>query len=412
MYRARLIGWDYSPRSRIFKGTVRFLDSGRSQKVQMCDLFLFKADIEQSQMPPRCFECRLAEIQPSTANISGGHAWDRRVIERFQQTVLNRRVKAEVIFNLAFFSVFFPKKRIFSYRISISIEFQLQFVSFTGLFSGEWCCKCYHSHRWYKSERIFDQRRRRRVLRRELFVKGNSRNWWNEKCCDFHELHSHYMHIFRSIVGNDKTFKIMWLLAILAFWAKAIAKDIFQFRLPSQSKSSKNKSMIEPCYWKGQEVRLNRKFIRYCHIMETERLSLMDIQWTAFISLQCNRCALQQLNIFICILIFIRIEITDNANAFSNFSGYVHKIHGCRAHKPTWCDQQRVHNPRDDCVAKHSRLWSIDGHDLLPFIGSQARPNQIALHFTSHWTRLQCRQILPVLCRTWHFVSIGFRVRA
>lgn len=76
----------------------------------MCDLFLFKADIEQSQMPPRCFECRLAEIQPSTANISGGHAWDRRVIERFQQTVLNRRVKAEVIFNLAFFSVFFSKK--------------------------------------------------------------------------------------------------------------------------------------------------------------------------------------------------------------------------------------------------------------------------------------------------------------
>lgn len=99
LYRARLIGWDYDPKSRIFKGTVRFLDSGRSQKVQMSDLFTFKRDIdvEQSQMPSRCFECRLAEIQPSTANISGGHTWDRRVIDMFKQSVLNRRVKAEVI---------------------------------------------------------------------------------------------------------------------------------------------------------------------------------------------------------------------------------------------------------------------------------------------------------------------------
>lgn len=151
MYRARLIGWDYNPRTRIFKGTVRFLDSGRSQKVQMCDLFLFKADIEQSQMPPRCFECRLAEIQPSTANISGGHAWDRRVIERFQQTVLNRRVKAEVIFNLTFLSVIFLQREFFHIEFQFQSN-QFQFVSFIGLFSGEWRCKCYHSYRWYKSE--------------------------------------------------------------------------------------------------------------------------------------------------------------------------------------------------------------------------------------------------------------------
>lgn len=69
LYRARLIGWDYDINSKMFRGSVRFMDSGRSQKVTMSDLFLFQQDIEQSKMPERCFECRLAEIQPSTANV-------------------------------------------------------------------------------------------------------------------------------------------------------------------------------------------------------------------------------------------------------------------------------------------------------------------------------------------------------
>lgn len=96
-YRARLTGWDHDTYANIFKGSVRFLDSGHSQKVQMSDLYIFKKDIEQANMPPRCFECRLAEIQPSTANISGGYTWSKRAIEKFQELVHGRHVKAEVI---------------------------------------------------------------------------------------------------------------------------------------------------------------------------------------------------------------------------------------------------------------------------------------------------------------------------
>lgn len=97
LYRAQLIGWDYDVKSKMFRGSVRFMDSGRSQKITMSDLFLFQQDIEQAKMPARCFECRLAEIQPSTANVSGGHMWDRQVIDKFSEFVLNRRVIAEVI---------------------------------------------------------------------------------------------------------------------------------------------------------------------------------------------------------------------------------------------------------------------------------------------------------------------------
>lgn len=96
LYRARLIAWDYDQYSKIFKGTVCFIDTGRTQKCQLEDLFMFTQEIRQSKLPPRCFQCRLAEIQPSTANISGGHMWDRDGVERFKSLVNNIKVKAEV----------------------------------------------------------------------------------------------------------------------------------------------------------------------------------------------------------------------------------------------------------------------------------------------------------------------------
>lgn len=96
LHRARLISWDYNDSIRNFKGTVCFIDSGRKQECHMNDLYIFTGQTEQITMPPRCFQCKLAEIQPSMANISGGNMWDRKAIETFNSFVLDRELKATV----------------------------------------------------------------------------------------------------------------------------------------------------------------------------------------------------------------------------------------------------------------------------------------------------------------------------
>lgn len=96
LYRARVISYDFNT---IFKGTVCFIDTGLTQKCEMADIFVFtkRGEIEeQATMPPRCFPCRLAEIQPSTSNISGGYLWDREAIDLFNKFTAGCVVKAEV----------------------------------------------------------------------------------------------------------------------------------------------------------------------------------------------------------------------------------------------------------------------------------------------------------------------------
>lgn len=95
-HRARLI--NFNTDAMIFKGTVCFIDTGRTQKCELADLFVFNKDVLQAKMPPRSFSCRLAEVQPSTSNISGGYMWDREAIDLFNQLTQNRCVKAEVTF--------------------------------------------------------------------------------------------------------------------------------------------------------------------------------------------------------------------------------------------------------------------------------------------------------------------------
>lgn len=95
LYRARLTEFDCDNSSMSFRGTACFIDTGRSQKCTLNDIYLFTNSVEQSEMPPRCFPCRLAEIQPSTSNISGGFMWDREAIGLLEQFA-NNNVKAQV----------------------------------------------------------------------------------------------------------------------------------------------------------------------------------------------------------------------------------------------------------------------------------------------------------------------------
>lgn len=96
LYRARLTDFDCDS-SMSFKGTACFIDSGRSQKCTLKDIYLFTdSSIEQSQMPPRCFPCRLAEITPSMSNISGGFMWDREAIDLFNEFSRDGYVTAQV----------------------------------------------------------------------------------------------------------------------------------------------------------------------------------------------------------------------------------------------------------------------------------------------------------------------------
>lgn len=97
-YRARLISYNYTTETA-FKGTVCFIDTGRTQKCELADIYKFTKrgeTLEQAMMPPRCFACRLAEIQPSTSNISGGYLWDRGAIELFNRYTKQWEVTAKV----------------------------------------------------------------------------------------------------------------------------------------------------------------------------------------------------------------------------------------------------------------------------------------------------------------------------
>lgn len=99
-YRARLVKYDFNSQNKLKAIVVRFIDTGCTQKCELADIFVFTKQgetLDQASMPPRCFPCRLAEIQPSTSNISGGYYWNRESVEFFKEHTTQREVKAEVI---------------------------------------------------------------------------------------------------------------------------------------------------------------------------------------------------------------------------------------------------------------------------------------------------------------------------
>lgn len=110
LYRARLVSWEFDQHTKDYKSaTVCFIDFGHSQKCKLNDLFVFTQENEMATKPPRCFAARLAGIQPSTANITGGHIWELASVQMFQKFVKNQNntVKAEVYFLQYFVCLFF-----------------------------------------------------------------------------------------------------------------------------------------------------------------------------------------------------------------------------------------------------------------------------------------------------------------
>lgn len=135
LYRARLISWDYglvNKLTRVFKANVCFIDFGHTQMCQMKDLhtFIDKKAIEQQTLPARCFPCKLAAIQPSMANISGGNMWDRGSVDTFASYVMKREVTAEVSvehFNMLCY-------------LLLLINFIKNSHFFADLLDGKWNC--------------------------------------------------------------------------------------------------------------------------------------------------------------------------------------------------------------------------------------------------------------------------------
>lgn len=95
LHRARLLNCGLRVRSSA-QCTVLFIDFGYTQKCELNELYTFKEKNNVASMPPRCFECCLAEVQPSTANLNGGNTWDHKAIELFKLHTLENHVKAKV----------------------------------------------------------------------------------------------------------------------------------------------------------------------------------------------------------------------------------------------------------------------------------------------------------------------------
>lgn len=58
-------------------------------------------------MPPYCYQCSLAYVQPSEVNAPDG-VWRKNVIQLFTDKTDGIEIEAEVLFNLIFCEIFFP----------------------------------------------------------------------------------------------------------------------------------------------------------------------------------------------------------------------------------------------------------------------------------------------------------------
>lgn len=98
LHRARIIDYKLNARSRKRVFLVNFIDFGHSQECSVEDLFVFTKNDEAYKMPPRCFQCCLAEIKPSTVNQTCGYSWDTTAKEEFEEFAKGSTVDVKVIY--------------------------------------------------------------------------------------------------------------------------------------------------------------------------------------------------------------------------------------------------------------------------------------------------------------------------
>lgn len=95
LFRAQVCNVDRS-RLREPKFTIMFIDFGHKQECSLHELYTLKLKDDELQLPPRCFECRLAEIEPSTLNRTAGNYWDCDAIGLFKAQMMDVKVVAKV----------------------------------------------------------------------------------------------------------------------------------------------------------------------------------------------------------------------------------------------------------------------------------------------------------------------------
>lgn len=95
LLRAQICKIDRSE-SQDLKITVMFIDFGHKQECSIDELCTLKLKDDELQLPPRCFECCLAEIEPSTLNRTAGNYWDFDAVELFKAKMKDVKVVAKV----------------------------------------------------------------------------------------------------------------------------------------------------------------------------------------------------------------------------------------------------------------------------------------------------------------------------
>lgn len=75
---------------------VQLIDSGRIHECQIDQLYHYCGTIKNVfDLPPRCFECRLAQLQPSQIRYPYG-VWSSNAIELFKAKAINQPIEIEV----------------------------------------------------------------------------------------------------------------------------------------------------------------------------------------------------------------------------------------------------------------------------------------------------------------------------
>lgn len=98
-YRARIVNSIFDKCSDKNQFTVFFIDFGHVENCKLTDLRELNENCKQEKIPARCFECSLAEIQPSTINTET-NLWTKQANELFIDLIngSKQNVLAEVIF--------------------------------------------------------------------------------------------------------------------------------------------------------------------------------------------------------------------------------------------------------------------------------------------------------------------------
>lgn len=73
-----------------------FVDIGIYAEVKFSDLRQFRGISAQfADIPPRIFECRLAELRPSSL-LTNDNQWSAEALRYFEKETVNRSISAEV----------------------------------------------------------------------------------------------------------------------------------------------------------------------------------------------------------------------------------------------------------------------------------------------------------------------------